>query len=240
MSQICPCPGLMAGEKNHRNDIISMLWEKPEKLAFLREQDEELCLAAVQTDGLALRHVRRQTPEICLAAVLEDGEALEFVQEQTPALCRAAVMQNGLALRFVKKQNDDICELALKQNPDALAYVQHMTKNLLYLAVFSPTGTSFLPEGVPPDLFLDREASARTALARIEHPTQDQCLRAVTADPDALELLSEEEQTEEVCLAAVRKKGEALRHVRSQTEEVCLAAVRENGFFPKKRLKFFI
>ena len=33
-----------------------------------KNQNQEICLAAVKTDGRALQYVEEQTPEICLAA----------------------------------------------------------------------------------------------------------------------------------------------------------------------------
>ena len=55
----------------------------------------EESLAAVNQDGLALRHVKEQTPEICMVAVTENGDALRYVKKQTPEICRAAVTQDG-------------------------------------------------------------------------------------------------------------------------------------------------
>ena len=37
------------------------------------------------------------------------------------------------------------------------------------------------------------------------------------------------EQTEEICLEAVKKDGYALRYVNEQTEEICLEAVKQNS-----------
>lgn len=39
-----------------------------------------------------------------------------------------------------------------------------------------------------------------------------------------------EEQTEAICLEAVKAYGYALRHVKKQTPEICLAAVQQNGW----------
>lgn len=43
-----------------------------------------------------------------------------------------------------------------------------------------------------------------------------------------------ENQTPEICLAAVRKNGRALQHVKNQTPEICLAAVRQNPKIEQK------
>lgn len=39
-----------------------------------------------------------------------------------------------------------------------------------------------------------------------------------------------EDQTEEICLAAVKRDGYALEFVKEQTEEICIEAVRQNCY----------
>ena len=48
-----------------------------------KEQTPEICMAAVDSNGLTLKNVKEQTPEICMAAVKNCGWALEYVKEQT-------------------------------------------------------------------------------------------------------------------------------------------------------------
>ena len=50
-------------------------------------------MAAVCHDGYALLHVREQTPELCMAAVQQNGIVLEYVNEEfkTYKICKAAV-----------------------------------------------------------------------------------------------------------------------------------------------------
>ena len=51
-----------------------------EQFRSVKEQTHEICLAAVQYDGLALRFVKEQTPELCLAAIQRDENALQYVR----------------------------------------------------------------------------------------------------------------------------------------------------------------
>ena len=73
-----------------------------------KNKTPELCLAAVQQNGQALKHVKEQTPELCLAAVQQNGLVLKHVKEQTPELCMAAVQQNNKALDYVKNREFEI------------------------------------------------------------------------------------------------------------------------------------
>lgn len=42
------------------------------------------------------------TEDICLAAVQQNGKALKYVEDKTLEICLAAVTQNNEALRFIK------------------------------------------------------------------------------------------------------------------------------------------
>ena len=56
---------------------------------------------------------------------------------------------------------------------------------------------------------------------------EQKIIEQVKRDPDYLKDI--EEQTEAICLAAVKAAGWAVKHVNNQTEEICLAAVKEDG-----------
>jgi hypothetical protein len=95
-------------------------------------QTPEMCLAAVQQNGLALEYVWLKTPEICLAAVQQNGLALEYVSGQTPEIRLAAVQQNGLALLYVRVVTPEIIDAAIRQNGLALRYVNMLTPDVCF------------------------------------------------------------------------------------------------------------
>ena len=76
---------------------------------------------------------------------------------------------------------------------------------------------------IRPDSFL----GTGYVLQFIEDQTEEMCLEAVRHMGMALRYVKE--QTEEICLVAVRDDGLSLMYVRNQTPEICLAAVRQNG-----------
>lgn len=57
--------------------------------------------------------------------------------------------------------------------------------------------------------------------------TPDLCLAAVRQNGYALKEVKE--QTPEICLEAVKQDGYALSYVQEQTSEICIAAVKQNG-----------
>ena len=44
-----------------------------------------------------------------------------------------------------------------------------------------------------------------------------------------LQYIKECDQTEKICLKAIRRQGKALRYVKNKTYELCLIAVKQNG-----------
>ena len=62
----------------------------------------------------------------------------------------------------------------------------------------------------------------------IHEQTEDICLAAVKENGWALEYVHH--QTPEICLEAVKENGWALKFVKEQTEEICLTAVKRSGW----------
>ncbi|CCL32146.1 hypothetical protein BN174_3470002 [Clostridioides difficile E15] len=65
------------------------------------------------------------------------------------------------------------------------------------------------------------------ALKYIENQTEELCLIAVREDPVALQFVKS--QTEDICIEAVRRNGYVLKDVNNQTYRMCLEAVKNNG-----------
>ncbi|KWT97723.1 MULTISPECIES: DUF4116 domain-containing protein [unclassified Variovorax] len=82
-------------------------------------------LATVQHNGFLLRTINRRewTEELTLAAVRSEGRALRFIPEPSQAVVRAAVEQDGDALQYVVEQTDEICTAACRQWLGALHHI---------------------------------------------------------------------------------------------------------------------
>ena len=65
-----------------RNGIIRKIKANPSSISSY-ELNEENCLAAVETDGLALKYIPEinQTENICLAAVRQNASAVQYVSK---------------------------------------------------------------------------------------------------------------------------------------------------------------
>ena len=98
-------------------------------------QTEDVCTAAIKQHCGALQFVETQTPLLCELAIEQYGCAIDYVKEQTPVLCMLAVQQDGDALEYVKKQTPEICEAAVQHDGNALGYVKKQTDKICTLAV---------------------------------------------------------------------------------------------------------
>ena len=65
------------------------------------------------------------------------------------------------------------------------------------------------------------------AMKEIQNQTEEMCLLAVKQNGMALQFVKN--QTEQICLLAVKQNGMALQFVKNQTNEICLLAVKQNG-----------
>lgn len=69
---------------------------------YIKNQTEELCVLAVQRNGLLLRYVKEQTKEICKLAILQNYRALQYVKNPTDDMYDTTVYDDN---------SDNICEL---------------------------------------------------------------------------------------------------------------------------------
>ena len=96
-------------------------------LSLVKNQTESICIAAVNSYGMALEYVINQTPRICKHAVEQDGLALQFVKNQTYDLCYSAMVENPNSIGMVDKQTEELCLLAIGSKPDAMRDVTNQT-----------------------------------------------------------------------------------------------------------------
>lgn len=66
-------------EEKRRALLRKGIRKRPSMLEFMPDQTPDICLAAVESDGMALRFVRNQTGDICEAAVKSNPEAAQFI-----------------------------------------------------------------------------------------------------------------------------------------------------------------
>jgi hypothetical protein len=83
------------------------------KSKYIQSEYDELCMAAVKQNGLAIKYVPCQTREICLTAIHQNPYALQFVKEQTIELCYQALVGTAEVAHIVLPQYRGVLEGAV-------------------------------------------------------------------------------------------------------------------------------
>ena len=138
-------------------------------------RDRKVCLAAVQTNGLALYKVprRHRNRKMCLVAVLQDGRALNDVPKELVDrdMCFAAVQADGEVLEYVPNEirDRDVCLLAVRQNGWTLRYVPYKLRDreMCFAAISNCSGkcvVDYIPQKLIVELFNEVMGDERRSL----------------------------------------------------------------------------
>ncbi|MGC8308762.1 DUF4116 domain-containing protein [Clostridioides difficile] len=168
----------------------------PWDLEFAEKQTYEMCIEAIEEDGLLLKDVRwdelnltkEQIYNLYLKAVNEDGNALEYIEEQTEEICLIAVKQNGLALEYVKEQTEEICIEAVREYYLSLEFVIEQT----------------------PKICMEAVGHDGLAIQFVENQTEEICREALKQDKDAIKyVIDKEKYLEEFNIKYLKEQGNA-------------------------------
>jgi hypothetical protein len=201
----------------------------PTLVGYIRHQlSSDIYQLAVETDGLVLRSVPTRHTTLCLAAVQSNGLALQYItgDVQTDAICRAALQSNGLALQYVARQTRELCLVAVRQNGEALAYVSHPTDELCREAVRQTGRALSLCKSRPQSLIRLAIPTYGFALLFLNKQTPQLCAAAVANNGEALQFVRT--QTDDLCWLAVRQNPCAYRFVHQPTDEMSRYVAHES------------
>ncbi|HWS28307.1 MAG TPA: DUF4116 domain-containing protein [Xanthomonadales bacterium] len=201
------------------------------------EQTPELCLAAVQRNGLALEYAGHKSEEICARALAQNGLALEFVGDApTPQQIEIALRQNGLALKFLPARSAEQCLLAVQHNGMALRLLTPQEKTpAICRAALRQCGEAlpYVPASLrTTEMYVLAVGNSVKAMGMIRPSERslEVCTAAIDHDPMALAWVPDELRSVELCLRAVEKWSGAQQYVPAAIfSEVLIAlAVRRN------------
>lgn len=103
-------------------------------------------------------------------------------------------------------------------------YNENMSAKIMYKKILEQCRTPVTPLPV----ILHLLTRFGLALEFITEQTEEMCLIAVKSNGWALQYV--EKQTDKICLAAVKQNGCALKFVIKQTYDICIAAVTQTGY----------
>ena len=84
-----------------REALVEIIKEHPHRIKYLKDQDDEICKIALETNYRVLCLIRNQTEELCLFAVKQSYLALAYTRVQTQKIIDEAIKQNRDAVYYV-------------------------------------------------------------------------------------------------------------------------------------------
>ena len=187
--------------------------QNPHAIKFVRRKKRELCEIAFSARHDSIQFIDNQNEDFYRSALRIDPFLIKTIPRSVlnESLCLFAIKINPFALRFVSVQTEEICLRAVRRRPETFPFVKIQTRKICLTAMSSSPLSliGFRPKRVPMSNF-----------EKIRHP----CSQINTRNN--LNLV--ENQTEEICLASVKRNGMTVCFARHQTDRVQLEAVKEN------------
>jgi len=109
--------------KFSEDDALTALGFNP-RILYETKQTREMCEQAIRNKPEALQYVIEQDEDLCMRAIEMRPHTFKFVRRQTKALCIQAVTSHPDNLNLVLKQDDDICMAAIKRDLSTMKYVR--------------------------------------------------------------------------------------------------------------------
>lgn len=193
----------------------------------IQQQTFDICKYAVKKGGYLIEYVKLQTPELCLEAVTNNGIALSKCNYQSLEICLATVKNTGIALHYVMEQfmTFEICLIAVKNHGESL---KDIPKNIMN-SFNQEQITELHMAAIQGDVF-------GNALQYICPKTLEICIEALKKNiltlkyvPSHIKEQIGTQKITELTIEAIKKNHHTLRDIENQTFEICLAAVKMYG-----------
>lgn len=191
---------MILGQRQNLDDYIEkniddLIFQNPSVFLYLKDEDKKR--------------------DICEAVISLDGEMIKYVK-QTPKLCRLAVENNGPSIRHIKNRTYDLCLTAVKQNGCSIIWMELIIDcppDLNYCQI--KTHHDILLQSILVHTTLVIEAIKQNAriIKLVNYPSQEMYFEAVKKDGMILEMVENQNKTQEICEAAVKQNGMAINFV---------------------------
>lgn len=186
-------------------DVLKTVSENGMLLEYVKGYaSDEIKIAAVKQNGLALKFVENPTEFMCSLAIEQNWESIQYCKNPTKEMQLLAVKQSWEALKFIEKQIRVAQLVSVKQSWQAIQYCKNPTEKVQLVAV----------------------KQAWEAIKYCKNPTEKVQLVAIEQSWKAIQCIRD--PTEKVQLVAVKQSWEALEHVSLRTDEIQLVAVKQS------------
>ena len=169
-----------------------------EKLKQLVEKNPHSIILMKNPPSGVMQYAVRNSPELIEYITNPDQATIDIALKHDPTLIRF-IQYPSLKTALELIKIDIVRFLPLINNKDQEFFTQVLKLN--------PHNIKFIPKE-----FLPEEAN----------------YDAIKENPDSLQAISEEDQTEKLCIEAVTTKGRSLRFVKKQTYNIIMAAINQD------------
>jgi len=194
--------------------MTKLLWQPrpihPINKGYCNDDDVDITIEDLRSNGLLLKEIINQTEEQCLAAVKNNANALIYSKHTTEPILLAAVKQKGSMLKYIKDPNNKICLAALNQDPNALEYIKYQTEEMILVAVKKCAHVTIL----------------------IKKPSMDIYKKIINVNLDSHQYMDEKyvdfEFMNQIWIKLLSNNGLLLEKCKMQTVELCKYAINQN------------
>jgi hypothetical protein len=227
-------------------NAIKIICDSHNQGYLTQDQINKLCMIAIESDACTLEYIENQTIEMCLKAVELDYYAFNYVKNKTIDICMKAIgfytdvlnhisflVKHGsdIEKEFIKKNKYDIYMKALDYSHHALEYVD--ISNIYDHKTFEKYTYILCLKAVKKDgdaLKYIHELQKKKSIAYLSNEKiYNIYITAIDNNPCSIRHVKE--QTDELCLRAVRQNGEALKYIDKdkKTEILYMEAINEKS-----------
>lgn len=155
-----------------------------------------------------------QSIAACLKAVKEDYRAIRLIDNQADDICIAALNNSWLAIQHIKNKSDRVCKHAIDTDLRALQYIESPSKDVKFHAI---------------DSTFNITAYSVIMLSRSITSDVDCLKKILERNPELLKEIKKDDQTEDICIAAIKLNWENLRHAKIRTPKIYALALSLNS-----------
>ena len=187
----------------------------------------EILIAAVNQDGLMIRHIKKPTEAVQIAAVKNSDEAIQYIDNPSEAVKMAAVGSHGSAIQYINNPSEAVQWAAIKTHGSAIQYIKKPTE-AVQIAAVSQNGMALqYIENPSEDIQWAAINQDGWAIKYIENPSEDMKMAAVKTPGMTITLI--DNPSEAVQIAAVKNSNVALSYIDNPSEDVQMASVEKWG-----------
>ncbi len=185
----------------------------------------EILKNILNKNGLLLEFIENQTEELCIIAIKNNINAYTFVKNKTYEINKILLNIDGNMLQYIENQTDELCIIAIKNNINAYTFVKKITYNL-YKSILIEHNILSTNNIKIYELFKNILNKNGLLLEFIENQTEELCIIAVKNNIDAYNFIIN--KTYELDKKLLDINFNILKYIENQTEELCLIALKNN------------